>query len=206
MVVWNISKTFYPTVALWPRLLMFACLTILRHPANWHKLSRSRVGCKNARFSTLSNIWWFDSILLLQAWWSDDIKLSRSHVGCKNALLHIVQHLVVWLDTLVTSMMKWSSAGAMWVAKMMTYSNSGTCRHSYLSSWDFHPGAGHPVNWGFLGVSFVRLLWVTWYFKKDVHLATGLKFFRFSILGNRSVFHYKGLVGDIDRWKCISRQ
>ena len=164
MVVWNISKTFYPTVALWP--LMFACLTILRHPANWHKLSRSRVGCKNVRFSTLSNIWWFDSILLSQAWWSDDIKLSRSHVGCKNALLHIVQHLVVWLDTLVTSMMKWSSAGAMWVAKIMTYSNSGTCRHSYLSSWDFHPGAGHPVNWGFLGVSFVRLLWVTWYFKK----------------------------------------
>ena len=35
--------------------------------------------------------------------------------------------------------------------------------------------------------------------QKSVHVATGLKFFRFSMLDNRGVFYYKGLVGEIDR-------
>ena len=39
-----------------------------------------------------------------------------------------------------------------------------------------------------------------------IYIVTDLKFFRHSILGDRPVFHYKGLVDDIDRWKCIGRQ
>ena len=40
---------------------------------------------------------------------------------------------------------------------------------------------------------------INWLKQPKVFYSELLKFFRFPILNNRPVFHYKGLVGDIDR-------